>query len=451
MEKILLVMASARNRRSYINQLPPLGILYLASFLEKNGFSVDVIDCNIDKFDVNKVREYDLIGFSINVANIENSVKLINFTHQIAPDVPIIAGGPLPTVSPAIFFPLPLKAIFVSESEYSLMAYLRDINANDGKGFYFKNPSTGQWNFNGAFPYIADLDALPFPALDKINLHKYYTPIKKEPYVSSLVSSRGCPFSCTFCCKTLGSDFRKRSPENVISEIEWQVNVLGVKEIAIYDDNFTLDNERAEKICDLVLEKNIMVSFQLTNGIRVDTLSFDLLSKMKKAGFWIIAVAPESGNKITLEKIRKGYSLFHVEQTVKWCNELKIKVWAFFMIGFPWESVDMVMKTVNFARKIKVDMVHFSKVTPLPGTELYNRQLVSQTSVWPFKDISLFNCSQGQSFYNLPDNKVNKLISQAYRKVYLANPGKIVKLASLFSPRDLLATIWFAAKGRNIF
>lgn len=436
-------MASPKNKRNYINRLPPLGILYLASYLERFGYCVDIVDCNVDELKLECLNKYDLVGFSINVSNIENSVNLIKVINQKNYKIPLVIGGPLPTVSAQSFFHLPVSAIFVSESENSLLDYIKNPQAQEAKGYYFKNKHN-EWVFNGCYPYIEDLDNLPFPALEKLNLKKYYTPIKKTSPVSILISSRGCPFACTFCGKILGDKFRWRSPENVVAEIEWQVNKISAKEIAIYDDNFTLINERVDRFCDLIIRKGIKVKLQLTNGVRVDNLSYDLLSKMKRAGFWIIAVAPESGNPITLKQIKKEFELSRVKQCVAWCRKLNIKVWAFFMIGFPWENIDMINDTINFAIKLGADLTHFSIVTPFPKTELYTQIFGSdQTKVY-LEDISLFH-SRRNPCSNFSSKEIGNILRKAYVRVYVRT-SQILNLLSFLSFKDFLRMSWYATR-----
>lgn len=443
MKNILLVFASPKAKKNYINVFPPIGILSLAAYLEKNGFYVDIIDCNIKKLVISEIKNYDLVGFSINAANIENSIELIKAISSIYPDISLVVGGPLPSVSPDTFFSLPVKAIFVSEAEDSLLTYLKNTECVDNKGYYFKD-RTNRWVFNGRYSYIENLDKLPFPALGKIDLRRYYTPIKKRSPISVLISSRGCPFACTFCCKILGDKFRARSAKNVVDEIEWQVSKLQVKEIIIYDDNFTLDKNRASQICDLIIKRGIRVKLQLTNGVRVDTLDEELLGKMKSAGVWMIALAPESGNESTLQKIKKGFNLLQVEMAVKMAKGAGLKVWAFFMLGFPWENEDMVEKTIRFAKKINPHLAQFSVVTAFPGTELYREIYPKYISFYPnSKDVNIFS-NESDGLFN---KKVNHLITKAYRRFYFT-PGKLRDFFSVFSLSDIIVMAVYTIKMR---
>ena len=436
--KDLLLIFPPPGGGNYINIFPPMGILYLASFLEKEGFSVDVVDCAADSFSARQAAGYRTVGVSLNISNVESGTALLNEIHRLYPAVELVAGGPLPTVSPEVFFPLPLKAIFVSEAEESLLAYLRYPGGADNKGYYFRDAS-GWWRFNGRRPYIKDLDKLPFPALNKLNIGKYYTPVRRSTPVSALISSRGCPFECGFCCHVLGEEYRARSAENVVDEIEWQVKELGANEIALYDDNFTLDRQRVMEICLLLLHRRVKVSLQLTNGVRADTLDEELLRTMKSAGVWMIALAPESGSGATLARIHKGFSAREVEKGLSLCRRLGINTWVFFILGFPWEKEEDFAATVKAACSTDADIVHFSRFVPLPGTPLYALSCPVIPSQG-MRDADLFSAS-GRS----------ALTARAYRSVYLRRPLRLLRLLRICPFLDIFGLILHAFRTRNVF
>ncbi len=437
MKDILLIFPSP-GKGDYINILPPMGILYLASFLEKEGFSVDVADCAAVPFSARQAAGYRTVGVSLNISNVESGTALLNEIHRLYPETALIAGGPLPTVSPEAFFSLPLQAIFVSEAEESLSAYLRRPGGGDNKGYYFRD-GPGRWRFNGMRPYIKDLDRLPFPALDKLDIGKYYTPVRRSAPVSALISSRGCPFECGFCCHVLGHEYRARSAENVAGEIEWQVKELGVREIALYDDNFTLDRQRVMDICALLLRRRVKVYLQLTNGVRADTLDEELLRTMKSAGVWMIALAPESGSGNTLARIKKGFSAREVERGLSLCRRLGIKTWVFFILGFPWEKDDDFSATVKAACSADADIVHFSRFVPLPGTPLYDRKCPA-IPAQGMRDRDLFSAAGRGA-----------LTARAYRTVYLRHPLRLLRLLRICPFTDIFRLIMYALRTRNVF
>jgi len=283
---------------------------------------------------------------------------------------------------------------------------------------------------------IMKLDELPFPALDKVPIEKYNVPIKQSKPISNIITSRGCPMECTFCFHT--SIWRPRSAENVVDEIEWQVKKLGVKEIAVNDDNFTLDQKRAEKICDIIIERRIKVKLQSMNGIRADRVDEKLLRKMRKAGFWMVAVAPESGSEDTLEQVKKNLDLEQVVQVVKWCKELRLATYSFFMIGFPWENREDILKTIGFSRKLDTDFVQFSRVFPIEGTEFYGK--IKKNNILPeqpvIDDGFFFGSTKHDALTKISNEEVSNLIKKAYRNSYL-RPKKMLRILRLLQIQDI--------------
>jgi len=188
-----------------------------------------------------------------------------------------------------------------------------------------------------------------------------------------IVTSRGCPFQCVYCAvrHTMGLPFRARSAENVVDEIKYWYN-LGYNFFEIVDDCFTMDIDRAKKICDLIIENNLKIKFNLANGIRADRVDEELLIKMKKAGCIFLAYGLESGNEWILKRIRKNITLEKAMETFKLTKRVGIKFAVNFIIGHPDETYEMAMDSIRFAKKIPADYVNFSNMVPYPGTETYN-------------------------------------------------------------------------------
>ncbi|MFC2144343.1 B12-binding domain-containing radical SAM protein [Acidobacteriota bacterium] len=267
------------------------------------------------------------------------------------------------------------------------------------------------------------------------------------------MTSRGCPFRCIYCSHSMGSDWRPRSAENVVREIQWQVQELGVKEICIYDDNFSLDKARASEICDLLIESNTRVCLQFTNGLRVDCLDEKLLQKMKDAGTWLIGIAPETGNVEVMKRIRKGFRHQRVLEIREACRRLQITTFGFFMIGFPFDSRQTIEETISFAEALDCEIVEFNKVIPYPKTELYdiaareNCLLPSQgrhlSSSYHDGEITTHRVG------DLDPSEIKLIIKKAYRRYYL-RPRKIADLLASFSISDLMTLSRYALTTGNI-
>ena len=452
--RVLFVNESPVNHRLYINSLPPLGILGIASYLEKNGVDVEITDRNVKGSLPIDPNSFDIIGFSLNMANISKSIETIGYFKRQNPKVKILVGGPSCIANPRYFTKNKnIDAICVGEGEESSLDYITQesfTNYRDIPGLHVRTKE-GHFVYGGDRPYLNDLDALPFPALDKINIRRYNVPIRKALPISSIITSRGCPFRCIFCFHSMGYKWRARSPVNVVDEIEWQVRTLGIREICIQDDNFSLDINGAKQICELILERDIKVKLQFQNGIRVDYIDHDLLKKMHMAGVWLIGVAPETGSLEVMRRIRKGMDLGRVKQTVQWCKEMGINTYSYFMIGFPFETKRDLEKTAAFVKELDTDFMQLSRTAVLPNTPLYESVYRQDRSIE-----SAFSQEQG-CFFGIPNIKIagisNKetvsIIKKIHRDFYL-NPFRMIKLMNILSLRELIKLFFYSIITKNL-
>jgi len=256
----------------------------------------------------------------------------------------------------------------------------RDFKGIRGIGFV----KEGVPVFTSPRPLIEDLDSLPFPARHLLPMAQYFAVVKENPLRGEVskpwtlvVTSRGCPYDCVFCTHHVvwGRKWRGRSPENVVDELEKVIVAYGVKQIDFLDDNMTLDRERMEKICDLIVERGLRFEWFTPNGVRADTLDEKLLRKMKRSGCKKIRVAPESGvQRVVNEIIGKNLDLKSVERAVVLCKKVGIKVGCFFVIGLIGETKEDIKETINFAYKLRqlgAESFIFSIATPVYGTRLY--------------------------------------------------------------------------------
>ena len=443
-QSVLLVFESPRRKQLFINTLPPLGILGIASFLRARGIPVRVRDCCIDTLTDDDLRAADIVGLSVNISNVERSLETARRVRRAFPGKTVIAGGPLCASIPARMAREEcLDAVAAGEGEEIMAEAAEGKPLGEIRGLYLRDGSGGV-SCTGERPWITDLDRLPFPALDMVDLPRYYSPVKKARPISNLISSRGCPYGCIYCFKTMGSTWRARYQKNVVDEIEWQVRELGVREICIYDDNFTMDPRRAEEICDGILDRGIRVRLQLTNGIRADRVTRETIRKLKRAGAWIVGVAPESGSAETLKRIGKGFVLPQVDQAVRWCREEGIRTWSFFMVGFPWETEGDVEETICYATALSTDLTQFSRVTAFPGTALYDiLGGAGKGGDFNLVDHGLFYGGVSHETPGLSDESLARLVKRAYRRVYL-RPGKMLRLVTMLSPLDLWKLFFYS-------
>ncbi|MFH1791934.1 MAG: radical SAM protein [Candidatus Omnitrophota bacterium] len=441
--KVLLVIQSAANKANFVNAMPPLGILYIASYLESKGIKADVLDCTVGDAGVPDGRGYDLVGFSVNCGNITNTLAMARRLKKES-GVKIVVGGPQVTADPDFFMTKEyIDGAVTGEGEHTLHEYLEKEAPVPGMYVRDKN---GDVAAGGARPFIKDLDSLPFPALQKIDFTKYNVPIKKRKPTSTVMTSRGCPFQCIFCFHPLGYAFRPRSPQNVIEEVEWQVKELGVREVCVQDDNVSLDMGRAKEIFRGLADRKLDMTMQLYNGIRADRVDEELLRLMKAARLWLMNVSPESGDPESVKRIKKGFNLEASKAAIKLSKRMGFFTYSNFMVGFPWETREEIKRTIDFALELDTDMVQFARVVAFPNTELYS---MCNLTYKLEEDIGLFYSDPRFNISRLSDGEINGLIKECYRKVYL-NPLRMARILRHLSVSDIYALFKYSLSTGSI-
>jgi anaerobic magnesium-protoporphyrin IX monomethyl ester cyclase len=218
-------------------------------------------------------------------------------------------------------------------------------------------------------PFIKNLDDLPLPRHDLLPLDRYRAPMIKGPY-SFVVTSRGCPANCQFCIKhvSYGRTVRVRSPENVLAELRL-LRDLGLRDVNMYADLFTVDRDQVVGICELMLQEKL--DFRWMCNSRVDFVDEEMLRLIARAGCWMIAWGIESANEGILQRVRKGYRPERAVQALGWARAAGIKNWGYFIVGLPGETDETVRQTIELAKKLPLDLVLFHIAAPYPGTPFF--------------------------------------------------------------------------------
>jgi len=427
-----------------------LGPLYILSFLEQKGIQGDFLNRNVDHSKHIDYTTYDFIGFSVNSNNIKKSLATAQHIKRIKPDSKILFGGPLASAYPKVLMKEKyIDVIVTGEAEETFYEYISGSPEKNIKGLYYRE--NGHVNFTGTREWMQDLDSLPFPALDKIDLKKYRIMFSSEWPSSYIITSRGCPYDCTFCFHNMGRNYRTRSPKNVVDEIEWQVEKLGIKDIGIVDENFTLHKKRVIEICDEIIQRKLKVKLHFTSGIRADFIDDETMKKLKEAGLWVVNFAPESGSPRTIERLKKDLSLDDVRKGVALAKKYRVATEIFLLVGFPWEDKEDYKKTLDLAFELDTDFVTLSKYIAFPTTGLYKEQSLNEDNEAVFEDRSYQN-----TIYNSND-EASRAIKGFYRRWY-SNPirvFRIVKSLRLYSPnkicnpfvlRDIICNLWLKFK-----
>jgi radical SAM superfamily enzyme YgiQ (UPF0313 family) len=218
-------------------------------------------------------------------------------------------------------------------------------------------------------PFIRNLDDLPIPMHQDLPLQKYRMPLIHGPF-TFIVTSRGCPAGCTYCIKHVSYQFsvRLRSPEKIMEEM-WALKKLGINNIHMYSDLFTVNREQVVKLCQLMIDEKIQIHW--TCNSRVDYVDEEMLQLMGKAGCRLISWGIESGNAQILKHAHKGADPAKAERALRWSKKAGIMNWGYFIIGLPTETEETIRQTINFAKKLPLDIALFHVAAPYPGTPFF--------------------------------------------------------------------------------
>lgn len=399
---VLLVKARCGIEMARETARPPLGVQYLAGWLRARNpgpLSLRFADLRLPGTSVEEVAAeaaggVDLVGISALSVEAASAALLARLLKEKRPSLPVVVGGPLVTSGgPGILDDVPADVAVLGEGEepfeqlvrvlagtswrpdaWRLIGDIPSIAARDGSGVHVSRRG----------PPRADLDTLPFPDRTLVDESRYegIEPGSRDVY-TPVLTSRGCPYACTYCHKIDGRKFRARSAPNVLAELE-ELALTGRRRIAIVDDVFNLDEERASAICRGIVDRRLGLDLRFGNGMRVDILSDELVELLARAGTRRVCVAVESGSERMMRKIGKRLDATRVLRAIKHLRKHGVVTQGMFMIGFPTETLEEIEETVDFARRSDLDMATFFKVVPLPGTELYEEAVRIDPS-WPEK------------------------------------------------------------------
>lgn len=363
---------------------PPLGLMYLAAYLKQNSsHQVEILDCPDEKITPeeieNKVRGFqpDLVGITTLTFTLLDVLVVAQRIKSLDPNIHICLGGSHPFLFPqeTISFPF-VDSLVLGEGENTFLGLIDCLGKKSDwkeiKGLVWKDKS-GEVNNTDMADLNPDPDSFPFPDRRATPYKRYFSVMSKGSLMTTMITSRGCPYSCIFCGRPhLGKKFRARSPQNVVAELRECLG-LGIKEFMIFDDIFTLDRQRVLAICNLIIEQGLNISYAIRS--RVDTVDKYVLEALKKSGCQRISYGIESGNDNILKNLKKGITKKQALEAVKMTRDLGITVLADFMLGSPGEKRDHILETIDFALALNPDFAQFTITTPFPGTELYEKGL----------------------------------------------------------------------------
>ncbi|MBU0979764.1 MAG: B12-binding domain-containing radical SAM protein [Nanoarchaeota archaeon] len=408
--------------------IPPLGLAYLAGYMEKQGHEVRIWDGFVERQGWEKVAElakdYDLLGIHVLSSFVVRAYEFARYLKERLPDKPIVLGGCHVSAVPQEALSNPwVDYVVVGEGEETLTELCeaicgkRKLDTVKGIGFKVK----GKMKFNEARPFIEDIDKLPFPARHLFNWKLYRSSGARrssEKRDMGLLTSRGCPFSCSFCSKDVtGMKIRNFSIPRVMAEIRHMVKEYGVQELAIWDETFTTQRSRVMEFCDCLKKEGLNITW--TCSSRVDRVDQELLSKMKKSGCTLIAYGIESGNDDILKKMNKRTNLDLVRKAVKATKKAGIPVRGYFMVGLWGDTPKTIDDTINFAKELDPDVATFTMMVPLPNTLDYFRacrQKNFQKEYWKHRMFPEFNFLEDPIY--VPEGMTQKQLIRLHKKAY---------------------------------
>jgi radical SAM superfamily enzyme YgiQ (UPF0313 family) len=362
---------------------PPIGLGYLSAYLKKHGFNPKIIDANVFKADNKKLVELimaenpDVVGISCLSASYNQTVELCQMLKKQS--VKCIIGGVHPTFLPYQTL-LDTKADFVicGEGEVPLLKLIQNNLISDNiPGVYsLQNLKSAETQIEMG-ERVEDLDLLPFVDWEQLTPGDFQRmpqmPLTKSWPVATVITTRGCPYNCSFCASAQFYErkIRFRSPKNVVDEIEYLVKEHGVKEINFVDDNLTLNRKHIEGICKDIINRKLDISWATPNGIRADKIDRDLLVLMKQSGCYLVYFGIESAHPKILKDIKKSETIEDIENAISLASELDIMTDAFFIFGLPGETLETIDTTIDFAVHSKLSRAHFFVLDILPGCNIW--------------------------------------------------------------------------------
>jgi radical SAM superfamily enzyme YgiQ (UPF0313 family) len=369
---------------------PPLGILYVGTYLKKNSnHDVYIVDTESERLNYSDIEEKiklikpDILGITAFTNTLKNVLDVLKIAKRVHPGCITVLGGPHVPLFPDET--LEFKEVdyaICGDGEYSFKklvdvlgekspADIEDEELKKIEGIVFET-SDGTIYKNG-YARVKDIDSLPFPDRTFLRKELYFCILGKKRLMTTIMSSRGCPFQCTFC-NTPDKLYRYRNPENVVDEMEY-IASMGMEEIFFFDDLFNITAERAIAVCDEIIKRKLNVKWAFRG--RVTGINEELAKKLKQAGCERIQFGIEKATDESLTKVKKASTVKDIINAVNLTKKYGMMCVGNFLLFTPGEGEKEAEEIINFALKLKLDHAEFSVFIPYPGTQIYNEGLKS--------------------------------------------------------------------------
>ncbi len=444
--RIAFIRPSAR-ANAYINNVP-LNYVHLAAYLRQHGHEAEILDLILRGTTTEEVDEHirrrslKIAGIGCMTCELPDAIEEARRLKQQHPGIRVVFGGAHASGDPGECLASGVvDYVIAGEGEIALVRLLDELEAG-------RTPEgiPGIWSITAgqvqeSVPSeVPDIEELPPPAFDLLDMDAYFeldSPwhFPKSPKAVQFISSRGCPYRCSYCHTIHGKKYRGLSPTRVVDQMEELVRLHGVGEFMMVDDIFNFDLDRAKEICRQIIDRRLDIHMQFPNGVRGDRFDEELVALMKEAGTHYMAIAIETVSEKYQRLIRKNLKIQPSLETIHWARKYKIEVCGFFMIGFPGESREEVDQTVDFAVNAPLDTIFISLVSPFKGTVLRNDMLDGRFGTMDTEGLEaldqLFPTVHNES---LPVNELKTIRRNAYFRFY-SRPRSILNLGKKLTNR----------------
>ena len=363
----------------------PLGVGYLGASLENAGYSVTILDMTAESMNFSDLARAlikikpSIIGISCMITEYRAAVMVARTSKKYLPDALIVVGGPLPTSNPDLFLKKKcFDIIALGEGEKIIVEVAQRFEKSESfNGVLGTRFRTGnQLVCNPSRPVQKDLDTLPFPARHLFRMDRFISPFENwfaegpNLKATNMISSRGCPYRCIYCDKAAtGTIWRGRSAMNLVEEIEYLSDRFNVNGIIFSDDMFDFNKKRVYELCDELDNRGLDISWGINS--RVNHVDLEFYKRIQKSGCRYVAFGIEFGDQDILNFIERKTTVKQARKAVKVAKIAGLRTVGYFMIGMLGENREKILKTIEFAKSLDLDSGGFSRVTPLPGTQLY--------------------------------------------------------------------------------
>jgi len=355
--------------------MPPLGLLSLAAYAEREGYSVRILDLHVERWSIEAFRQQlrvvqpRVVGISMMTATAIAANRVARCVKAIHPDATVLVGGVHAEAMPTECLKNSAVDIVVrGDGERTFSRILAGEPWREVAGVSYRDGVRAV--HNPPAPVIEDLDSIPMPAYHLVPMHKYYPAMgayRRLPAINMLMT-RGCPGKCTFC-NSAETALRTRSAEHVVAEIQHLERTYGIREIQFYDDTFTIFRQNVMNFCRLMIERKVNVTW--TAFVRTDCFNEELARAMKRAGCHQVMFGIESGDDEILKVIRKPIDRKRTAEAVRLAKRVGLEVRATFMFGSPSETAESMQRSIDYAIKLDPDLAIFNVTTPYPGTQMF--------------------------------------------------------------------------------